>query len=313
MADLKSKLKSANKLWKGAKKRAAESPAGFVEYEDGRYMARLIKGEIGTSDSGRLQLVWSWKFDEEPYEGKIKKAYQGLETEDNLVFLARDLERLGYEAPDDLAGLEPVLADIAKSKPLARIRLRSKGDFQNVYIDKVFGDDDEDENDDDEDETEDTDTDTEEESDEDVEDSGEEDDEESDEESDDEESDDEGDEESDEESDEEESDEEESDEESDDEDEDGEAEEDSVDVEVGMTVEATTSKGKIKGKIIEIFEDDGKVKIQTKDGSKVKVGVDKIELATPDEPEKKPAKKADKKPAKKETKPAGKKKVAKKK
>lgn len=293
MADLKKALKDANKMWKGAKKRAAEQPSGFTEYEDGRYMARLIKGEIGHSDSGRLQLVWSWKFDEEPYEGKIKKAYQGLESEDNLVYLARDLERLGYEAPDDLAGVEEICADITKEKPLARIRLRTKGDFQNVYIDKVFGGDEDD-------------TEEEEDSDEEAETETEETDEESDEEEADEE-----------ESDEEESDEEESDdseEEADEEEEteeeeeaDDEEDEDAVDVEVGMKVEIETSKGPKKGKIVEVLADAGKVRVDTKDGI-VKVGLDKVTLTTPEEPEEKPKSKKTAKPASKPaTKPAAKK------
>jgi hypothetical protein len=270
VADLKKKLKDANKLWKGAKKRASEQASPFTEYDDGRYMARLQGGEITTSEGGRLQLVWSWKFEDEPYEGKIKKAYQGLETEDNLVFLARDLERLGYESPDDLAGVEEVLADIKKEKPLARIRLKTKGDFQNVYIDKVWGDEDSDDAEDDSDDE----TESVESSDE-----GEEEAEETEEED--------G-----EETDEEEADEAESDdvEEESDED-DAEEEDDGVEVEVGMRVEVETSKGKKVGEIIEILEADGKVRVKTPEGI-VKVGVDKVTLAVPEEPAKKPAKKA---------------------
>lgn len=284
MADLKKKLKDASKLWKGAKKRAAEQPSGFTEYEDGRYMARLQGGEIGTSDGGRLQLAWSWKFEDEPYEGKIKKAYQGLENEDNLVYLARDLNRLGYEAPDDLAGVEEILKEIKKEKPLARIRLRTKGDFQNVYIDKVFGGDEDDTEEAEDEESDEEEATTEEESDE--------------EEADEEEA-------GEEESDEEESDEEE---ETDEEEAEDEEEDDGVEVEVGMKVDADTSKGKKTGEIIEILDTEGKVRVKTKDGV-VKVSVDKISLATPAEPEAKPKKKA---AAKEEAKPVAKKKVAKK-
>jgi hypothetical protein len=270
--DLRKKLKEAGKLWKGAKKKAAEKSSAFVEYEDGRYMARLQGGEIGTSEAGRLQLAWSWKFEDEPYEGKIKKAYQGLENEDNLVFLARDLERLGYEAPDDIAGIEEVLNDIKKEKPLARIRLKSKGDFQNVYIDKVFSGDEEDEAE--EEDTEETETETETEE------------AETEEESDEEESDDA------EESDEEESDEEETEEESDEE---SDEEDDEVELTVGMRVEADTSKGKKVGKIIEILEKENKVRVKTEEGPVVKVGIDK--LAAADEPEEAPKKKAKDEPA----------------
>jgi hypothetical protein len=268
VVDFRKKLKNANKLWAGAKKKAAESSQGS-EYEDGKYLARLVKGEITESNAGRLQVAWTWKFEEEPYEGKNKMAYQGLESEDNLVFLARDLDRLGYEAPEDIATIEEILADINKSKPLARIRLKSKGDFQNVYIDKVIGGDDDDEEADEE---------TEGDTPDDAEESDEEESDDAEEEGDDdaEESDDDAEEESD--------DEEEAEEEADDE----------VEIEVGMKVEVDSKNGKVNGEIIEILEAEGKARVRTKD-KVLKVGVDKLTLIAAEEPATPPKAKAGKK------------------
>lgn len=269
--DFRKKLKDAGKLWKNAKKKAAESTSEAPQFEDGRYMARLQGGEIGMSNGGRLQLTWKWKFEDEPYEGKTKYAYQGLENEDNLVFLARDLDRLGYEAPDDLAGVEEILAEIVKEKPLCRIKLRTKpgSDFQNVYIDKVFSGDEAEETEDDDADAEETEAEETES-------------EESDSEEEEAEAEDDAEEEAEEPEDEEES-----------EDEDDSEEEDEAEIEVGMRVEIETSKdGAVAGEIIEILPDEGKIRVKGDNGKTYKVGADKAALLTPEEPEEKPKAKA---------------------
>jgi len=156
--DFSKALKKAGSLWKGARTRAAEESGGS-EFDDGKYLARLIKGEVGKSEAGRLQITWHWKFMEGDYEGQIKYAYQGLETEDNQMYLAKDLEKLGYDttAIDSLAeDLQGILDDIRKVKPSCRITLKTKGDFQNVFINRLLTevddeDEDEDKSDDDDD------------------------------------------------------------------------------------------------------------------------------------------------------------------
>lgn len=135
---LQAKLNKAKGLWAGAKEKASQS-TGFAEFEDGRYLARLVSAEIGEAkSSGRLQVVWQWKFAEEPYKGQSKFAYDGLETADNLMYVARAISKFGYEVPDDLGELEALLNAIVNEKPLCRIRLKTNGDFQNVYIDTTI-------------------------------------------------------------------------------------------------------------------------------------------------------------------------------
>lgn len=293
-------LKGANKDWKTAKKRAKERKPQFLEYNDGRYLARLVGADIGESNGGRVQIDFSWKFEDGEYEKKVKHDYQGIETEDNLYWLAQRIEQLGYEMIDDLSELPELLKEILKARPLCTIQLKTNGEFQNVYIKKVHDDEEDAEGDEDEDDAESDDT----------EDSDEDSDEESDEEEGDEESDD-TDEDSDDdtESDEEESDDEEegNEEESDDEEED----DDAVDLEVGMSVIAETAKGREPGKVIEIVEKEGKVRVKLKNGKVVRVGIDKLEMDddgdddTPEEPKgKKSSKKEDKKPSKKPAPPA---------
>lgn len=303
MVDFKKALAAANKDWKKAKKRVAEEgPGGFADIPDGTYTARLVGAKIGQSESSkRLQVDFDWKIADGEEEGKHKHNYQGLTTEDNLFYLGRDLERLGYEMPDDLEDLPEILADMEKSKPVASIRLRTKGDFQNVYIRKVYASDESDEDVDDAEETEETEEEVEE-----TDDAAEEsEEEESDdaEESDDDDAEEEAEEESEEESDEDESDEESEEEES--EEESGDDEDETIEIETGMRVLVETSKGREAGAIIEILEKEEKVRVKLDNDKVVRVGLDKIEVE-PDEPKRK-AKKEEKKPAKKTPPPPAKK------
>lgn len=286
MADLKKILANANKNWKKAKKRVGESE-GFAEYEDGRYTARLVSAKLGTSEgSGRAQIAFGWKFEDGDYEGKTKISYQGIESEDNLYYLGRDLERLGYELPDDLGDLPEILKDIEKTQPVASITLKTKegSDFQNLYIRKVFSADEVAESDEDE-------TDTEEEAAEEEEETEESEEEESDDDADAEE------EETEEESEEEEETEEEEEAESEDEDE--------VELKKGMRVIVETRKGREPGSIIELLEKEGKVRVKLDNKTVVRVGPEALEIADDGEEEEeeapaaKPAKKAAPAPAKK--------------
>lgn len=257
---LKKKLSTAKKLWMKAKTRASED-VPFGEYEDGRYIGRLVGAEIGESQSsGRLQVTWTWKFLEGEYKGQTVRDFDGLETEDNMMWFGRKIVRLGAEMPDDLDDLPEVLTDLEKSKPVARFKLATKGDYQNVYLQQVLDEDDLEDTEEDED-----DENTEEESDDD-----------SDED----------------ESEEEEEEEEEDDSDSDSEDEEEEEEEEEtpeedVELESGMRVTATIKRKEQVGNVISVSE-DGKSALIRLDagGAKVRVPID--HLAVPDEEDDEP-------------------------
>ena len=133
-------LKAAQGLWAAAKTKAETAKSSqFTEYEDGRYVARLMGGTVGKSQSsGRLQVTWTFKFEEGEYEGKNKLDFSGLETEQNLYYLGLRLRDLGYELPEKSEALQEILDDVAATKPLCKIRLKTKGEFQNLFIDKVY-------------------------------------------------------------------------------------------------------------------------------------------------------------------------------
>lgn len=291
MADLKKLLAGAGKSWKTAKKRVTDTEkGGFEEFPDGLYDAQLIGAEIGESKGAkaRLQVDFSWRFMDGDLEKKVKHDYQGMNTEDGLFYLGRRIEELGYEAPDDLGDLPEVLKAIVKEKIAARIVLKTKGEFQNVYIRKLLGDD----ADEDVEETEEDETDTETEA----------------EESDDEETEEEdGEEEAEEETEEEDGEAEEEEETEEEETEEEEAEEGEEEVEQaapGMKVIVETAKGREPGVIVEIIEAEGKVRVKlNKDGKIIRASAEKVEI-TDDEEEVEEEPKATKKAAGKKPAPA---------
>ena len=263
---LKNKLQKAQDNWVSARSRANES-TGFTEVPDGRYLAHLTAAQIGESkSSGRLQIQWTWTIADGEFEGDTKLDFDGLETEDNLVFLGRKLARFGYELPEDITAIADILEELIEKRPLARIRLKTRGEFQNVYVDKIMRSVDNDE-DDDESSSDDVG------SDEDVEDTDGGEVEEPDEPDEPDESD-------------------EPDEDESDTEEESDTENDEQEVEVGMRVIASTKKGDSPGEIVEIIENEGKVRVHLDEGRTVRISVEKLEA----EPIQQPPAKARKRP-----------------
>jgi hypothetical protein len=307
-------LKGLNRGLEKAKERAAEG--GFEEFDDGRYKMKATDAKIGVSKNKRVQVIITWKFMSGEYKGKEKLDFEGL-VEDHLEYLLRKLDAMGYDTSslenlDD--DLKEILTDIKKSKPECRVRLKTKGEFQNVYVDGLLGDGDDEDDEDEEDDESESDDDDDEEDDEDEddkkkskkkskkkkdddedEDEEEDDDDDEDSEDDEEESDDDDDDEEEDDDDEEDEkpkkgkkkkgkkddddDEEEDDSDDDEEDEDEEEDDDDdeIDVVVGSVVKGESKKsGKFKGEVVELFEKDGKVLIKTDKGKTLKVKADTI-------------------------------------
>lgn len=260
--DWQKAIKKSKDKWSKAKEKVDENrgKGGFGEYDDGKYLARMVKAAGDVNDKGPF-IRFDFQFADGEYEGGTKPMFQNLETEENLYYLGRLIETFGYEMPDDLADLQGVLDALNKEKPLCKIRLKTKGDWQNVYVDKVIEADDEDEELEESDE--------------------EESDDEEEEESDEEESD-----EEDEESDEEESDDEEEEDEEESDDEDEVDEDEGVDLEPGMRVTAETAKGPRSGVVHAIDADAGVIKIKDDAGKIFKATPDQViaEIAPPPTP-----------------------------
>lgn len=153
--DLESFLAKSKSRVKEGHKKAAENKGGFAEFDDGRYQMRLLKLEIGKSQSSnRPQATMFWKFLDGDYKGQTYRSYRGLKDADGWYYFFLDMKRLGYEI-DDPSDVADLIKMIKKDKPAVSASLRTKGEFQNLLINKVLDDEDIEEGDDDEDEDED--------------------------------------------------------------------------------------------------------------------------------------------------------------
>lgn len=131
--------KKAGKNWEAAKKKAAEF--GSQTVENGRYLAQVVRFELGQSSSGRDQVLQEYKVVEGESKGEKVSTWQGLDSDIGITFFLKSLKSLGYE-PEGLEDCDDILAEINKEKPKVRITVRGKDDGfpPNIFIDKVLSD-----------------------------------------------------------------------------------------------------------------------------------------------------------------------------
>ena len=135
---LKNKVAAAKKLFKKAQEVAKSGGLGNSNVEDGRYHAQITsaRGPV-EAQSGRLQAVLAFEIKEGECQGEKLTSFPNLENEIGLGILIRELQGLGYSI-DDFDDIEGVLAEINKEKPEVRISVKTKGEFQNISIDKAL-------------------------------------------------------------------------------------------------------------------------------------------------------------------------------
>ncbi len=136
--DFSSRLAKFGKTFKTAKERAKEEGGFGNDLPDGKYKARLESCEINEAkSSGRLQVAFMFVITAGEEKGEKIGKYQSIETEDDQVWLARDLRRFGIDMPDDASDLEDVVKLLDEQKPELVISLKTKDSGQFCYIDKV--------------------------------------------------------------------------------------------------------------------------------------------------------------------------------
>jgi len=133
---LNAQLAKAKSLWNKAKgmKPEFESPVA-----DGVYVGRISMAELGESQSsGRLQVSWGVVISAGEFKGETVRWWSGLKTEQNFMYLQRDIARLGKEVPEGVNELEDILKEIEKEKPSIRFKVKTDGEFQNVRVLKML-------------------------------------------------------------------------------------------------------------------------------------------------------------------------------
>ncbi len=129
------------KVWKQGieNKEEFSKGGGYDVYEDGRYHVAVTDCERAESQSsGRDQVMFEYTFLEGDYKGKTKRDFFGLDRAESIPYLIKHIEALGFEAPEDIDELETVLKKIVKAHPKIKVRLKTKGDYQNVYLEKIL-------------------------------------------------------------------------------------------------------------------------------------------------------------------------------
>lgn len=129
---LSAQLKKAKDAWNKAKEIKSDFDSPIP---DGQYVGKLVTAEVGESQSsGRLQVHFKAVVSTGEYKGETINWYSGLKSEQNFMYLQRDITRLGKEVPEDINDLEEVLSEIAKEKPSIRFKVVTSGDFTNVRL-----------------------------------------------------------------------------------------------------------------------------------------------------------------------------------
>jgi len=136
--DFGARLAKFGKTFKTAKERAKEEGGFGNDLPDSKYKARLESCEINEAkSSGRLQVAFNFVVTAGEEKGEKVGKYQSIETEDDQVWLARDLRRFGIDMPDNAEDLQEVVKLLDDSKPELVISLKTKDSGQFCYIDKV--------------------------------------------------------------------------------------------------------------------------------------------------------------------------------
>lgn len=139
VSPFKAKLAKLKENWEAAAAEGEKMDV-FNDVPDGDYFARLVGQEFGDSNSGNFQLTTTWVIIKGEQAGSQVRRRDGLDREEGLPYVYRFLKSIGVENaedPETLVNLEEVMAAIVEGKPAARIRLKTKNDFQNVYINKL--------------------------------------------------------------------------------------------------------------------------------------------------------------------------------
>ena len=135
------KLKKFNKNFAAQKSRADEL-GGFSEVPDGKYLCKVSDAQVKESNAGALHFVFQFEIlesaEDESLVGVKVSKWAGIEGEDQIAYLIRDLRKFGIEMEsiEDLGKIGDLLT---KQQPELKVTLKSKDSGQFSYIDKVIG------------------------------------------------------------------------------------------------------------------------------------------------------------------------------
>lgn len=135
-------LEALKKAWSQAKQDAKEFSNPV--FNDGHYLTKIVKAEVGQSKKGTDQIVMDFQFIEGEYTGKSKRNWMGIDINNpqGLAITIGTLERLGLVDPepetleDDLKSL---IGKVVRIQLVTTTSKKTGDEYQNIRIDKVLG------------------------------------------------------------------------------------------------------------------------------------------------------------------------------
>lgn len=133
-------LKAAQKVYSKAPT-AGDMNTGNPDVPDGRYLAKLTAIKLDT-EGGKVVSIWDYTIEDGDCEGQVISNRYRFASPDNVSYFKRDLLKFGME-PEQIEGLDlaedlPALQEnLVAAEPSCRITVRTKDDFQNIFLNKV--------------------------------------------------------------------------------------------------------------------------------------------------------------------------------
>lgn len=132
-----SKMKSG---WASSEQQYKEM-FGASDLPEDTYVAKLQDCELSESNAGNLRVKREHVIVEGDHKGVVVRDGLNLENEYGPVFCRRWLAMLGVDVPENPEELETLLAEVKEAAPVCKIRVRHSGDFTNVDVISVLGED----------------------------------------------------------------------------------------------------------------------------------------------------------------------------
>lgn len=128
-------LKNLTKTWKQAQ---PVSVGGFQTVPDGEYVANITEMSVQKSKNGRLQVVTTFTIKGGEQDGSTVKRFDGLDNERSIGFFKGFAEVIGLDLPNDVTLLPSVLETfVGECEDSFEINVKTKNEFQNVYVNGV--------------------------------------------------------------------------------------------------------------------------------------------------------------------------------
>jgi hypothetical protein len=119
--------------WADAGADSGDTGTDYDPVPDGPYVCVVDKVEFRESKSGNPYLNWVLIINGGSHDGRWLFKRNMLANAQNMSFLKRDIAACGCSVPDKLSDLD--LKSLLDRK--VKITKKTKGDFENIYIDKL--------------------------------------------------------------------------------------------------------------------------------------------------------------------------------